>query len=109
MIDWQRVNDLRDEVGEEDFPEIVTVFLEEVDEVFTRLGAPGALPPTPGDMHFLKGSATTLGFSETAALCKRREAVLKERPTEVTTISPVIDAFQIERSELLSETDVRLS
>ena len=26
MIDWQRVNELRDEVGNDDFPEIVTVF-----------------------------------------------------------------------------------
>jgi len=107
MIDWQRVSDLRDEVGEEDFPEIVTVFLEEVDEVLTRLAAPGAQPPTPGDMHFLKGSAKTLGFAETAALCKRREAVLKERPTETTTIEPVIDAFHIERTELLAKTGAR--
>ena len=30
MIDWQRVNELRDEVGAEDFEEVVDLFLEEV-------------------------------------------------------------------------------
>ena len=33
MISWERVNELRDEVGQEDFLEVVEIFLEEVDEV----------------------------------------------------------------------------
>ena len=33
MIDWSRVNELRDEVGAEDFEEVVELFLEEVEEV----------------------------------------------------------------------------
>ena len=32
MIDWDRVNALRDEVGPEAFAEVVELFLEEVDE-----------------------------------------------------------------------------
>ena len=32
MIDWARVSELRDEVGEGDFDEVVELFLEEVDE-----------------------------------------------------------------------------
>jgi histidine phosphotransfer protein HptB len=33
MIDWQRVAELKSEVGEEAFAEVVEIFLEEVDEV----------------------------------------------------------------------------
>ena len=32
MIDWARVSELRDEVGPEDFEEVLHLFLEEVDE-----------------------------------------------------------------------------
>ena len=36
MIDWNRVAALREEVGAEDFDEVVELFLQEVDE--ERLG-----------------------------------------------------------------------
>ena len=37
MIDWARVSELRDEVGAEDFDEVVELFLEEVDEAIAAL------------------------------------------------------------------------
>ena len=37
MIDWTRVSELRDEVGAEDFDEVVELFLEEVDEAIKIL------------------------------------------------------------------------
>ena len=37
MIDWARVSELRDEVGAEDFDEVVELFLEEVDEAIIAL------------------------------------------------------------------------
>jgi len=36
MIDWGRLNTLRDEVGEEDFEEVVDLFLDEVESVIDR-------------------------------------------------------------------------
>lgn len=105
MIDWQRVNDLRDEVGEDDFPEIVTVFLEEVDEVIDRISASGAFTAAPDDMHFLKGSATTLGFSEMAELCRKGEVKMKDGNAP---IAPVIDAYMRERSEFLEQSGIEL-
>lgn len=106
MIDWQRVNELRTEVGEDDFPEIVTVFLEEVDEVIDRLSTSGAVSAAPDDMHFLKGSARTLGFSEMAELCRKGELVEKGHPA--ARISPVIAAYQRERCELLERSGIAL-
>ena len=37
MIDWACVSELRDEVGVEDFDEVVELFLEEVDEAIVAL------------------------------------------------------------------------
>ena len=37
MIDWARVSELLDEVGAEDFDEVVELFLEEVDEAIVAL------------------------------------------------------------------------
>ena len=37
MIDWARVSELRDEVGAEDFDEVVELFLEEVEEAIAAL------------------------------------------------------------------------
>ena len=73
MIDWARVNELREEIGAEDFIEVVDLFLEEADEVVGRFGdlrddEVGAA------MHFLKGMALNLGFSAFAQLCQRGEA-----------------------------------
>jgi HPt (histidine-containing phosphotransfer) domain-containing protein len=99
MIDWQRVNELRDEVGNDDFPEIVTVFLDEVNEVIDRI----TNHITQEDMHFLKGSAWTLGFSETGTLCRDGEEMMKAEPPKIPVLEPILAAFQAERAELLTD------
>ena len=73
MIDWDRVANLREEIGAADFGEVVDMFLEEADEVIARLRA-GKPDPTPeAELHFLKGSALNLGFRELATLCSLGE------------------------------------
>mgnify|MGYP006282912513 CR=1 FL=1 len=66
MINWNRVNELRDEVGADDFDEVVTLFLEEVSAALDDIARDG---PTPEDRHFLRGSAANLGFDGLALLC----------------------------------------
>ena len=73
MIDWARVAELRDEIGAEDFAEVVTLFLEEADEVVARLGTCDGPGPLESALHFLKGSALNLGFRELAQLCQEGE------------------------------------
>ena len=69
MINWDRVSELRDEVGDESFAEVVTLFLDEVDEVLARLRAAETTESYRADLHFLKGSALNLGFRGLGALC----------------------------------------
>lgn len=73
MIDWTRVNELREEVGAEDFDEVVELFLSEVEDRLSTLSANKPLPQIEEDMHFLKGSALNLGFTGFAALCQTAE------------------------------------
>jgi len=71
MIDWDRVTELRTEVGAEEFAEVVDLFLDEVETTLARLGqTPGQLED---ELHFLKGSAWNLGFREFGALCQDGE------------------------------------
>jgi len=69
MIDWQRVTTLRDEIGAEDFEEVVPLFLEEVEAVTDELRANPDISRLEDHMHFLKGSAISLGFATFSAMC----------------------------------------
>ena len=73
MIDWDRVANLRAEIGDADFAEVVEMFLSESDEVIARLRAGRPDPTLEAELHFLKGSALNLGFRELASLCSRGE------------------------------------
>ncbi len=73
MIDWDRVAELRDEIGEADFSEVVSLFLEEADEVVAGLNVQDDAPTRRAALHFLKGSALNLGFRDLADLCQQGE------------------------------------
>ncbi len=73
MIDWDRVANLRAEIGAEDFAEVAAMFLDEADEVVARLRRDGPGPALESELHFLKGSALNLGFRELAGLCNEGE------------------------------------
>lgn len=95
MIDWDRVNELRDEIGAEDLADVVTVFLEEADEVMTRvLGGLGA-PQMEAQLHFLKGSALNLGLRDLADLCQngeRRAAAGEADPIDLAHLCRLYDS-----------------
>jgi HPt (histidine-containing phosphotransfer) domain-containing protein len=73
MIDWDRVEELRSEIGDEGFGEVVELFLEEVESVITRLGSAPDPARFEDDLHFLKGSAWNLGFAAFGARCQEGE------------------------------------
>lgn len=73
MIDWARVTELRDEIGAEDFGDVVALFLEEANDVVGKLPGFTDAKSLESGLHFLKGSALNLGFSELARLCQEGE------------------------------------
>lgn len=90
MIDWRQLGTLREEVGAEDFDEIVQMFLEEVEEALTRLGDG---PDLAADLHFLKGSALNLGFVDLSQLCALAETrAITGGAVDTSAVCQVFDA-----------------
>ena len=56
MIDWTKVTELREEIGDEDFQEVVELFLEEVD---------GAGEPIGQSLHRRQGELRRRGLRTT--------------------------------------------
>ncbi|MDD8022139.1 MAG: Hpt domain-containing protein [Paracoccaceae bacterium] len=87
MIDWDRVAELRSEIGAEGFAEVLELFLDEVEGVVIRLGS--RADKLEEDLHFLKGSAWNLGFRAFGAMCQdgeRRSAAGHAAEVDTTAI-----------------------
>ena len=78
MIDWDRIEELRAEIGDEDFHEVVEIFLEEVEEGLHRLTTADSAGSLASEFHFLKGSALNLGFQSFSTLCQAGETSASE-------------------------------
>lgn len=100
MIDWDRVNELKEEVGADDFEEVVEIFLEEVDGTLERLSSSGN-PPGRDDFHFLKGSALNLGFEAMGALCQDSEMRAAQGEGGLP-LAPVIDIYETSKKAFLA-------
>lgn len=109
MIDWDRVAALREEVGPEDFDEVVELFLQEVDEEIERLAEVTAQNGLAEKLHFLKGSALSLGFSDFSSLCQTGESALSNDPTAEVDVLKMQDSYQASRSAFLSDLPQRFA
>lgn len=103
MIDWERVADLRAEVGEDDFNEVVELFLEEVEEVISRLESSPVAARFEEDLHFLKGSALNLGFRDFSALCQIGEKQAANGMAERVDIPSVLTSYRESRTMFLAK------
>lgn len=81
MINWSRVTELQEDLGVEDFEEITSLFLEEVEEKLGTLINKES-DSIADDLHFIKGSAANLGFEELRALCEHMENDMNTAPVE---------------------------
>ncbi|MEY8843083.1 Hpt domain-containing protein [Cribrihabitans sp. XS_ASV171] len=94
MIDWSRVAQLRGEVGAEDFDEVVALFLEEVEEVMARLRSSPGRGRLDRDLHFLKGSALSLGFQSFSRLCQEGERLAACGRPESVDIPGIVEDYE---------------
>lgn len=106
MIDWRRIDELQAEIGPDGFAEVVELFLEEVEEVVTRL----RMAPDPArfaaDMHFLKGGAWNLGFTVFGNLCDDVEKkAAAGKPDEIDLFRILDSYFASKEAFLISLAD----
>jgi len=93
MIDWERVNTLKEEVGPEDFDEVVELFLDEVSDVIARLEGSPDRSKLEDDLHFLKGSALGLGFRQFSNLCQIGETLSAEGRSDEVDLPAILKSF----------------
>ncbi|NNE88533.1 MAG: Hpt domain-containing protein [Silicimonas sp.] len=98
-MNWDRISELREEVGEDDLAEVIALFCEEVEEVLAIL-ANASVADIPGHLHFLKGSALNIGFDSVSTLCLREETKLKEDPDAKPDIACIQKYYATSKSEL---------
>lgn len=101
MLNKSRIEELKAEVGHDDFIEVVVIFCEEVEETLDAL--PSATRTSlPEKLHFLKGSALNIGLDAVGALCRLEEQRLNADPSAVPDIASIRAAYAASKAELLS-------
>jgi HPt (histidine-containing phosphotransfer) domain-containing protein len=107
VIDWDKVRELRGEVGEEDFDEVFELFLEEVDETISQLGKPDR--SLEHDLHFLKGAALNLGFKDFSQLCRDGEtACATDASTKIDT-DAIISCYATSKAQFIADMPAQLT
>ena len=110
MIDWSRVDELVDEIGAEDFGEVVELFLDEVANAIALLeSSDGNAVVVEEQMHFLKGAALNLGFEELAQLCLKGEKSAAAGRPEVVTCAEVRRSFEASKAQFEQDLPGRLA
>ena len=99
MINAARIQELRDEVGDDDLEEVIAIFCEEMDEVVASLGtiAPDQLS---GRLHFLKGSALNIGLDQMSELCRQSEQQIAGDSHAAIDLKPIQSAYDSAKKEL---------
>lgn len=109
MIDWAKVRELRDDVGAEDFDEVVELFLEEVQETIDKLTACVDPASLEEDLHFLKGSALNLGFSDFSQLCQTGEKMSAEGQATDVDVAAILATYAASKTAFLAEMGQQLA
>ncbi|MEP1767277.1 MAG: Hpt domain-containing protein [Sulfitobacter sp.] len=102
MIDWNRIKILRDEIGEEDFPDVVEIFIEEVTEMIQNLRQTPKLETLGADLHALKGSALNLGFETFAQLCQVGETAAANGLPDTIDLPPILECYDASKAVFLT-------
>lgn len=113
MINWAKVSELRDEIGAEDFGEVVEIFLEEVDDAIERMRSKidvgGETSKLECGLHFLKGSALNLGFRQFSTLCQAGETAAAEGHPDTVDLAEILASYDASKAVFVAELDAQLA
>ncbi len=108
MIDWNRVQALREELGAADFASVIELFLDEVEGIVMRIGH-GDADQLENDLHFLKGSAANLGFTAFGRLCQRGEVAVRGGHAADFDMAALLDCYAVTKREFVAGNSARHS
>jgi histidine phosphotransfer protein HptB len=101
MIDWKRVDELREEIGADGFVEVADMFLDEAEGAVSALVAGLPASEVEGQLHFLKGSALNLGLSALADICQDGERKAAAGQGALVDVAQVAAIYHASRENLL--------
>ena len=103
MIDASRIAELKAEIGEEDFCDIVDVFVKELDEAVVALKAEDTAnrQAIADAAHFIKGSAANLGLRDLVDACALLEDAAGKKINVDSQAGDVSSIYARSRTELL--------
>jgi HPt (histidine-containing phosphotransfer) domain-containing protein len=101
MIDWNRVKDLREEIGGDSLQEVVEMFLEEADAEIAELQGDGTLDTLESRLHALKGIALNLGFVRFSEHCQAGETAAADGAEEQVDIADIIASYDASKAVFL--------
>lgn len=102
MINQTRLETLKEEIGEDDFAEVLEMFIEEVEDVIGRLKTDPDPAEFEADLHFLKSSALNLGFDAMSQICGTGEKEAAQGHFDPAGLTQVFETFAASKSELQS-------
>jgi len=101
MIDWKRIDELRGEIGPDGFAEVADMFLEEAEQAVQALARGLAADEIAAQLHFLRGSALSLGLVDLAAVCHDGEHKAASGRSVQIDLEQIAVIYQASRAQLL--------
>jgi histidine phosphotransfer protein HptB len=101
MIRWERYEELRQEVGDEDLAEIVDLFLAELEEAMTAMMSVPVAGLTADAFHSLKGSCLNIGFDGLASLCAVAESAVISGKADAIDRDLIAETYTASRAGFL--------
>lgn len=102
MIDWGRVKELQQEVGVEDFAEVIEIFFEEIERVVGRLPEIEEAKSLEHALHFLRSGSLNLGFRTLAKRCEAGEAQAECGAYTAVNIDAIANCYAASKAEFLN-------
>ena len=102
MLDWNRIRELRSEVGDDEFTLIVELFLDEVEGVIMRLSCKDRRRLV-NDLHFLKDCAWTLGWQGLGDLCEAGEQLAITGAFRPPQLDEILDCYATSKQHMMGQ------
>lgn len=109
MIDWHRLEQLTDEIGDDDLEEVIAMFLEDMAEVAARLIANPQPARLEADLHFMKGGAMALGFDTLWRRADAGERLARAGQADAVALPRILDCYHASRAAFLAGLPQALS
>jgi len=108
MINWEQVKQLEEDIGAEDFGDVVEMFIMEVDEAVDNLRGVQSMPDADlgPALHFLKGSAANLGFRDFADCCASGEKQADAGAGSAVDLGRVVDLYDQSKQTFLQSVSM---